>query len=90
MPQTVKRGQDLKLIRQKKFTVREACVQLRISVRTMRRWIKAGKVRTLQPGHAHLITGEEIERVLLGQKVREFEDEPHAPRRNHEKELQLA
>jgi hypothetical protein len=54
------------LLASQKYTVNEAALHFRVSVRTLRRWIKAGKVATVRPFHFHLIMGGEIERLLGG------------------------
>ena len=52
------------LLKTHKYTVAEAAAHFRVSIRTVRRWIKAGKVKTVRPFHFHLIVGDEIERLL--------------------------
>lgn len=48
------------------FTVEEACGKLRVSRRTMMRWLKDGTIQSARPGRKHLFTLKEIKRVLEG------------------------
>lgn len=48
----------------RKLTSMEVCDRLRITRRTLHRWLKMGKILSLRPGHKHLFTEREIERVL--------------------------
>jgi excisionase family DNA binding protein len=58
------KAESSRLLKSNKYTVVEAAAHFRVSVRTVRRWIKAGRINTVRPFHFHLITGEEIERLL--------------------------
>jgi len=46
------------------LTMEEACRKLRISRKTMTRWLKAKKITSARPGHKHLFTLKEIKRIL--------------------------
>ena len=51
------------------LTLEEACVILRIVRRTAQRWIKSGKLKTVRPGHKHLVPRSAIECMLKKPKV---------------------
>lgn len=52
----------------KTYTVEEATEILKVSVSTLRRWIREGKVKTSRIGRRYLITEEEINRLLSSGK----------------------
>ncbi len=52
------------LVQSQKYTLTEASQHFRVSVRTVRRWVKSGKLTAVRPAHFYLVTGEELERAL--------------------------
>ncbi len=46
------------------LTVKEFAERVRVSVSTVRNWIKAGTIKAVQIGRSYKIPAEELERVL--------------------------
>jgi excisionase family DNA binding protein len=45
--------------------VREAAEALRVSEWTVRRWIRAGRLRTTRPGHRRLVARVDVEALIV-------------------------
>jgi len=59
------------LLKSYKFTLSEAADHFRVSVRTLRRWVKNGRLKAIRPAHFYLVTGAELERLLAKREDKE-------------------
>jgi len=51
----------------KYYTVEETAALLQMNERTIRQWIKSGKLKASKPGRAYLISEETIRNLIEGQ-----------------------
>lgn len=72
--------------KEKYLTIRQVADLLRISTRTIYRWRKEGRIKTVRVNQTVRVTQGELDRLSMFEEVEDGEEEVHEVHEMHERE----